>query len=420
MPQSRTRSFDTRLFLGVVALCIVVSNLALFYAKRDGLAYRDFKIFYSGARILQAYPGTELYNLDLQARVQTELLHIKPKEALPYNHPPFELLLFLPLAGLSYSLAFYLWIAISIACGIVSAKLIGRELPRLREGWRWMPYALVMCLFPFFMVILEGQDSALALLLLVAAWVSMRRGADARGGFWLGLALFKFQVILPLAFILVFWKPKLLKGFSVSAALLGLISLILIRPAGLISYIYLLTGMARASSEGVSLKFGMDPRLIPNLRGLVYGIVSGGGGTLSHSWAAAVIVAVGVISAAVLVWTIRRMAPTHADSLEEFDLAFSLAVIVSLLLSFHILAHDLVLLALPFAIVVDRMMALRAARNARFAGSAILISIFYVYEVYLFLFAWSKVYWLAAALIALAILISNQQAEVETVTADSS
>ena len=81
MPQSRTRSFDTRLFLGVLALCILVSNLALFYAKRDGLPYRDFKIFYSGARILRADPGTELYNLDLQARVQTELLHISVRGA---------------------------------------------------------------------------------------------------------------------------------------------------------------------------------------------------------------------------------------------------------------------------------------------------------------------------------------------------
>lgn len=413
MSQSRTRSFDTPLFLGVVALCILVSNLALFYAKRDGLPYRDFKIFYSGARILGAYPGTELYNFDLQARVQRELLRIKTEEALPYNHPPFELLLFLPLAGLSYSPGFYLWIAISIACGVAGAKLIGRELPRLREIWRWMPYALVVCLFPFFMVILEGQDSALALLLLVAAWVSMRRGADARGGFWLGLALFKFQVILPLAFILAFRRPKLLKGFSVSAALLGLISLIMIRPAGVISYIYALTGMARASSQGVSLKFGMDPRLIPNLRGLTYGIVSGGGGTLAHTWATGVIVAVGLISLAVLVWTIRLVVPAHADSVEGFDLAFSLAVIISLLLSFHILAHDLVLLAVPFAIVVDRMMATRVARNARFAGSVIVISIFYVYEVYLFLFAWSKVYWLAAALIVLAILVSAEKAEAE-------
>jgi hypothetical protein len=412
MPQSRTRRFDTRLILGVVALCILVSNLALFCVKRDGLPYRDFKIFYSGARILRAYPGTELYHLDLQARVQTELLQIKSEEALPYNHPPFELLLFLPFAGLSYSAAFYLWIAICIACGIAAAKLIGRQLPRLAEIWRWMPYALVVCLFPFFMVILEGQDSALALLLLVAAWVSMRRGADARGGFWLGLALFKFQIVLPLAFILAFRKPKLLKGFSISAALVGLISLIMIRPAGIISYIYLLTGMARASSEGVSLKFGMDPRLIPNLRGLTYGIVSGGGGVLSHLWATGVIVAVGLISLAALVWAIRLVVPAHADSVEGFDLAFSLAVIVSLLVSFHILAHDLVLLAVPFAIVMDQMIALRTAQDARFAEAAILISIFYIYEVYLFLFAWSKVYWLAAALIALVILVSMELAKV--------
>jgi len=152
--------------------------------------------------------------------------------------------------------------------------------------------------------------------------------------------------------------------------------------------------------------------LIPNLRGLVYGIVSGGGGALSHAWATGVIVAVGVISLGAVVWAIRLVAPAHADSAEGFDLAFSLAVIVSLLLSFHILAHDLVLLAVPFAIVMDQMAARRDARNGRFAGTAILISIFYVYEVYLFLFAWSKVYWLAAALIALAILVSMEKTSV--------
>ena len=117
--------------------------------------------------------------------------------------------------------------------------------------------------------------------------------------------------------------------------------------------------------------------------------------------------AVGLISLAALVWTIRLVAPAHADSVEGFDLAFSLAVIVSLLLSFHILAHDLVLLAVPFAIVMDQMIALRTARNAQFAGPVVLILTFYIYEVYLFLFAWSKVYWLAAALIALAILVSR-------------
>ena len=411
MPRNRARSFDTPLFLSVVALCILVSSLVLFYVKRDGLPYRDFKIFYSGARILHDDPGTELYNFELQARVQTEELHIKPEEALPYNHPPFELLLFLPLIGLSYSAAFYLWIAVSIVCAVAAARLIAKEIPHLLEIWRWMPYAIVVCLFPFFMVILEGQDSAVALLLLAAAWSSMRRGADARGGFWLGLALFKFQVFVPLALILAFRKPKLLKGFSISAALLGLISLLLIRPAGVISYIYSLTGMARASSQGVSLKFGMDPRLIPNLRGLAYGIFSGGSGAVSPEWAKAVIVVVGVISVLAVICAVRRLAAKQAASLEGFDLAFSIAVIVSVLLSFHILAHDLVLLALPFAIVVNRIVAPSATQNPRFAGFIALMSLFYVYAVYLFLFAWSCVYWLGAILIALAFLISMELTE---------
>lgn len=419
MPRNRARSFDARLFLGVVALCILVSNLVLFYVKRDGLPYRDFKIFYSGARILHDYPGTELYNFDLQARVQTELLHIKPEEALPYNHPPFELLLFLPVISLPYSAAFYLWIAVSMACAIAGARMIGKELPRLLEIWQWIPYALVVCLFPFFMVILEGQDSALALLLLAGAWISIRRGADARGGFWLGLALFKFQVFVPLAFILAFRKPKLLKGFSISAALLGLISLIMIRPAGVISYLYSLTGMARASSRGVSLKFGMDPRLIPNLRGLAYGIVSGAGGALSPELAKAVVVAVSLLSVLAVVWAVRRVMAKQADSIEGFDLAFSIAVTASVLLSFHILAHDLVLLALPFAIVVERFVAAGKKRNPRFAGFVFLMSLFYVYAVYLFLFAWSQVYWLGAVSIAFAYLMSRELADISPPLAEA-
>ena len=125
----------------------------------------------------------------------------------------------------------------------------------------------------------------------------------------------------------------------------------------MISYIYSLTGMARASSQGVSLKFGMDPRLIPNLRGLAYGIVSGAGGALSPALAKAVVVAVGLLSVLAVVWAVRRVMAKQADSIEGFDLAFSIAVTASVLLSFHILAHDLVLLALPFAIVTERFVA---------------------------------------------------------------
>ena len=122
--------------------------------------------------------------------------------------------------------------------------------------------------------------------------------------------------------------------------------------------------------------------------------------------------AAGLISLAALVCAIRLVMPAHADSVEGFDLAFSLAVIVSLLLSFHILAHDLVLLAVPFAVVVDQIAAPEGMRDPRFAGIVVLNSLFYIYEVYLFLFAWEKVYLLSVALIGFAISISREFAKV--------
>ena len=132
---------------------------------------------------------------------------------------------------------------------------------------------------------------------------------------------------------------------------------------------------------------------------------------LSRSWATGVIGTVGLISLLALIWVIRRMMTSEGDSAEGFDLAFSLAAIMSVVLSFHILGHDLVLLGLPFAIVVDRIVASRAVRNPRFAGPLILISLFYVYEFYLLLFAWSRVYWLGGVLIVLAVLVSMELTE---------
>ena len=237
-PQSETRTFDAPLFLGALAFCVLLSNITFFFVARDSLVYRDFKVFYSGARILRTTSRSELYNLDLQVREQTELLHIKPEEAQPLVHPPFELLLFLPLAWFSYSHAFYLWGGISIACGLVSANIIGQELPQLKK--HLVADALCNCslLVSIFIVIFEGQDSAVALLLLVAAWISFRHNSDSRGGFWLGLALFRFQTFIPLAIILAFRKPNLLKGFLVSATLMAFISLIMIHDSGVFEYLF--------------------------------------------------------------------------------------------------------------------------------------------------------------------------------------
>jgi hypothetical protein len=407
-------SVDARLLLMVLVFCILASNLTLFYLGRNGLPYRDFKIFYVGALLVRSNHAAELYDFGLQRRLQTELLHIRLEEWLPYNHTPFELLLFLPFARLSYVYAFYLWLAVSASLGIVCGAALARNLPRLSHMWALFPYALIVCLFPFFLCVLEGQDSALALILAVACWLSFRNASDGNLGFLLGIGLFKFQIFLPLAFILAFRRPKLLQGYALSAALVTIASAIVVGPTGFASYPRALLQMARASESGISFQFGMDPRLLPNLRGLLYGLASGGRAQIPSSVAAVVLAVLLLASMWLTVWTLGQTAQHRLgkyNTNETTDLAFALAMIVSVLLSFHVLAHDLTVLAVPFAIIVDRFLASNGRREPRRFVLGALIFLFYPIAVYLALFAWSLVFVLGGVVALLAFLVSRELRE---------
>ena len=86
-------------------------------------------------------------------------------------------------------------------------------------------------------------------------------------------------------------------------------------------------------------------------------------------------------------------------------------MIVSVLLSFHVLAHDLTVLAVPFAIVVDRLLASNARREARRFVLGVLIFLFYPAVVYLALFASSVVFILGGVVALLAFLVSRELTE---------
>src|SRR5262249_3899417 len=113
--------------------------------------------------------------------------------------------------------------------------------------------------FPVVMVFLQGQDSALLLFLVTCAFVELNRGRDWSCGILLGLALFKFQFIIPLAAILA-WRlgKNFVIGFVPLAAALLAASWFLVGTAGLASYWAMLVG---GTPEMVSR--------MPNLRGMV-------------------------------------------------------------------------------------------------------------------------------------------------------
>jgi hypothetical protein len=319
---------------------IVFNLLALVFVQRNNANFEkgDFKMFYAAAVGLRSGHSGEIYDPNFHVQLQRQLVPSLPfRDVKVYTHPPYELLVYLPLSYLPYKAACYCWIAITL----LLAVLCGRMLPG---------YAAILGLFPLLVAVLEQQDSVLALLIVICSWLALRRGRDGWAGFVLGLALFRFQFILPFALILMFWKPKLLKGFVPSGILVVAVSLAMVGPAGLRSYADYMSSMANASSKAITQRgYIVDPRTNPTLRGLIYEVTGGGGGSASPATSRILPAAIGILELLCLAaaWMFMRSdAPTEGK--------FAFAILAGLVLSFYLLMHDLVLLALPFTLLRGR------------------------------------------------------------------
>jgi hypothetical protein len=205
----------------------------------------------------------------------------------------------------------------------------------------------VLGLFPFLVALLEQQDSVLAFLIVIGCWLALRKDRDTWAGFLLGFALFRFQFVVPFTLILLFWKPKLFKGLAVSATLVVGLSWAMVGVTGLRSYVNYMSAMAQASSAAVTQHgYIVDPRTNPTLRGLVYELAGRGGESASPVGARILSTTIGLIELLFLVFAWRFM---RGDAAAEEK--FSFAVLAGLVLSFYLLMHDLVLLALPFMLL---------------------------------------------------------------------
>ena len=91
-------------WLLLVATLILHAYLAWHLKDYIRNGYTDFTIFYSAGKILREGPRPSLYDRDLQYQVQKQFApNVTIRHAaLPYNHPPFEALLFVPLTWFSY------------------------------------------------------------------------------------------------------------------------------------------------------------------------------------------------------------------------------------------------------------------------------------------------------------------------------
>src|ERR1700719_1529615 len=159
-----TRPHSLIRWMKTLMLLVLGSALTVFFCAHFSASSQgtDFPDFYSASRLLIAGHGHELYDVQVQRQFQSRYLG---RVGTLYIHPPFEAL-------------FYLGVA-------------------------WLP-----------------------LLFVTLAFTALRCHRSFAAGCWLGLGLFKFHLVLPLALVLALQKGRngFLRGFALMAVALAAVS----------------------------------------------------------------------------------------------------------------------------------------------------------------------------------------------------
>lgn len=342
---SRLRSRQKTL-LWVFVAAMIATHVFFLWRVRDRIARGDpdFTVFYTAAKMLREGVGAQLYDSRAQLAVQAEFVRNSDirRGPLPYIHPPFEALFFVPLTFLPYPVAFAAWNLINLAMLFGVAVLLKKSLLSLQRIPVWQMVLLCLAFFPVFANFHQGQDAILLLLVVALSFRALDRDADFLAACWLGFGLFKYHLILPLAVILALWRGRrFIFGFaSVSAAVL-LISLGIVGWKGALQYPTYAWHVVSQPAFG-----GIPPGQLPSLCGLLAGWPF----AQRISSAMHVVVAAGSVALLTMVAVLRKQAQHGV----MFQLCFASAIIAALLVGYSTNSYDLSLLVVPVAVITNR------------------------------------------------------------------
>jgi hypothetical protein len=307
----------------------------------------DFRSFYTAGYMVRTGHSTEIYDYAATRESQNRL--VSPEDGdLPFNHLAYESLIDLPFSYFSYRNAYYAFFLTNLIFLAGSIWILWPHLYPLKEVWSHLPVAVVICFLPVAMALIEGQDSLLLLVLLVAANFALNRKNGLIAGILVGLTLFKFQYALPIALLFFIWRRwRFLAGFALSCTAVVGLSFWLLGSSGVLSYLHYLPGASSKFSAANDTLLGIHPEGMPNLRGLAYAL-SGGSVSITN--------VVTVISSCLVLVGAARRRPSLPG-----------ALLAALLVSFHQMISDASLLILPLGLVLAGAMAPGRTRREQIA-----------------------------------------------------
>jgi hypothetical protein len=331
-PSGTQRARSLEVILGLLPLVLGLQLLGwIVYLPLALRGNADFRNCYSTGLLLRTGRGHQIYDYEAQHRLQDAFVSQTPT-GMPYVHPPYEALLFAPLSFLTYRSAFLCWLGLNLLCLLVCYRILREKFWRLDRAWRWLPFLFFIGFVPVTAALMQGQDSIVTLLFLTTALINLYAGNDLLAGFMVGLAAYKFQLVLPIGCLFFLWRKwRFVCGACLSGLAAVLASAFITGAETLLSYVHYVRETA------TNFAAMMPVARMPNLRGLV---------SLLH-------LRTGISTAIVLVLSVAVMALAGWSARKtSVDWQLSIAISAAVLVGYHVMTHDLSILLVPMAIIL--------------------------------------------------------------------
>lgn len=318
------------LFVGFVA-----SYAAILLQGAVSMKEWDFLFYFAGSRMTIQGHGSGIYNLHALGHAEAVLaypLHV-PHGVMPYVYPPYLALLLAPFAALPYDVAYILWMGVN--CLLLAAAMFAFERYANLTGRTALLFRFAaLASLPVLATLLLGQSSIVLLSLFTLSFFALRARRDTVAGVALAFALIKPQYVIPFVVILLVQRRwPAVAGFAGTALCLMVAPLPVLGLSTNHGYVQTML----AATHWRNQVNGFEPIWNRSFAGAMQLVLSPPQSTVAT-------MALSLAALACLVVCTRRS--------RTISVPFALATIVALLISPHVLIHDLSLLLIPVGIAL--------------------------------------------------------------------
>jgi hypothetical protein len=349
--RKRVRMLSTSmLVVSAVLYAIDVAKGRFPYDAQGTIVLPDFLAHLTGGTLVADGRARVLYDVDAQSAFQTSITG-DPKTIDLFLSPPLTALLYVPFARLSYGWATIAWTLVSLALVVLSARMILRLMPSVSDDDRRLFFLAFAASPPLLQLLGTGQDTGITLLLWTAGTTLALERRDAAAGAVFALGLFKPQLFLLPPLVLVLSRRRAFAAWTACALALAGLTVILFGTEGIRGWLAILRSQQYVAALRTTRALRMAS-VVPLFLSIVPSSYGGAADALGKG-----------VSGAIALLTLGRILPRWAGGARDMRDprtqpidergVWALACVATLLVTPHLFCHDLTLLVLPAALLLE-------------------------------------------------------------------